>query len=102
MADNAIFDLYNDDGSVYINLATYVGAFYSSFSTNGATSGSFYDAKMVGRDLLYFNPGASALNGTGFGGPVVTSDKNTGIVSWAYQGTAQNTAKNDTIIYGGF
>lgn len=102
MADNAIFDLYNDDGSVYLDLTTYAGAFYGSFSTGGQTSGTVTDSRLVGRTLLHFCPTGVSVNGGGFGGPACTLNNSTGVITWSYPGSSQTNAKNDTVFYGGF
>lgn len=92
---------YNDDGSVYMDLTTYCGAFLGSFSTNGASSGSLSVPALVGKRLLAFCP-QSNLQGQGSGGPVVTLNSSTGLISWAITGTSSGGSSNFTVFYGGY
>ena len=62
---------FNDDGSVYMDLTTYTGAFLGSFTTSGSTPGNITVPALVGKRLLVFSTSAN-LQGAGFGGPVVS------------------------------
>lgn len=95
-------EVYKPDGTLLLGVTTYVGMFYGSFSTGGLANGSFTNPKMVGRSLLTFLPD-TGLNGS-YGGPVITLNPSTGVISWAYTGYngAAPTIPNETIFYGGY
>ena len=80
---------------------SYTGMFYGSFSTGGLVTGTHTDAQLVGRRLLFFLPAVTSL-----GGPDVTLNSATGVITWNYpyvaSGTAPPTPGNDTVVYGGY
>lgn len=104
MAQIVGLELSDAAGNVILGATTYVGAFYGSFSTNGQASGSITDTRLIGRVLLPFLTD-TGVNGT-YGGPLVTLNSATGVISWAYNysatGTTAPTIPNDTIYYGGY
>jgi hypothetical protein len=96
-------EFFYPDGRLKQSHTDYAGGFYGSFATGGAASGSIQDVRLVGKLLLAF-PLYSSGN---FGGPNLSLDSNTGIISWSFTASATNGAStgappNQTIIYGGY
>lgn len=89
----------NDDGSIYMDFTTYTGAFLGSFTATAPNSGSIQVPALVGKRLLTFCPSLN-LNGQGFGGPVVSLNSATGVISWSFPGTAQGGSATFTVYYG--
>ncbi|WP_159829096.1 hypothetical protein [Novosphingobium sp. TCA1] len=81
----------------------YTGGFFGSFNTGGASSGTWQDARLVGKLLVTF-PSSTLGN---YGGPNVTLDSSTGVISWSFGVTATGGANagsppDITIYFGGY
>lgn len=94
------------DGNLIIDLSTRVGRFYASFDTAGQLSGSLTDATIIGKSFLYF----AVASGSGvYGGPDVSANTSTGLISWTYNMTVTGSFPGGTpadrqhkIFYGAF
>lgn len=90
------------NGVTTFSLTTYTGAFYGSFSTGGATTGTHQDDRLIGRTLLHYVLDMD----NDFGGPNVSLDPATGTITWNYavsvNGGTAPAPPNDTIYYGGY
>ncbi|PZQ55257.1 MAG: hypothetical protein DI555_07855 [Novosphingobium pentaromativorans] len=97
-------EFYYPDGRVKIAYTDYFAAVRSSFTTTaGATSGTFTDTSLIGKALVHF---VSSTTGN-YGGPMVTLDSNTGVISWSFNvttsgGASAGASPATTIYYGGY
>jgi hypothetical protein len=98
--------IFDASGNLIIDYSTRVGRFIGSFATGGAISGSITDTSIIGRVFLHYTPGS----GIGvYGGPEVTANTSSGVISWNYtQTTAGGAAggtsadRQHTVYYGAY
>lgn len=73
--------IFDASGNLIIDYSTRVGRFIGSFATGGAVSGSITDTSIISRVFLHYTP----ESGSGiYGGPEVTANTTTGVISWDY------------------
>lgn len=96
-------EFYYPDGRLKIAYTDYFAAPLSSFSTNGASSGSWQDNRLIGRQLVHF---VSTTEGQ-YGGPNVSLNSANGVISWSFNistsgGASAGSPPNTTIYYGAY
>lgn len=96
-------EFYYPTGATKISYTDYFGMFFSQFTTNGATSGTWQDNRLIGKELLHH---VSSTAGN-YGGPNVSLNSATGVISWSFNisttgGANPGAAPNTTVYYGGF
>lgn len=79
---------------------SYAGEFYGAFNTNGQSSGTYQDVRLIGQRLIHFNP----QNFSNYGGPNVTLNSGNGVISWQYQISSSSTQviPSELIYYGAY
>ena len=74
-------------------------------SITSPASGSFTDTRLIGKTLFYFTLSTESTLSF-FGGPNVTLNPDTGVVSWSYNnrfvGTVGGSYMRHRIVYGGY
>ncbi len=102
MAEYAGLQIFDENGNTILDTTTYVGRFVGSFNTNGQTTGSFTDTRIIGQRFLHFCPNSSGI----YGGPSVTGNTVTGLITWDFNLNTNGTvnvppsSRELTIIYG--
>lgn len=101
----AIFEIYDPTTlALTLDLGDRVAQWYGSGSTGGALTGSFTDTKLIGRTAMAFALSNTSVDSV-YGGPDITVNATTGVVSWSYAGTVSGftppaTERDHTIYWG--
>lgn len=90
----------DETGNIILDYTTRVGKFIGTYQTNGASTGSFTDTRLIGKQFFYFITNPSGQ----IGGVVAASNTLTGVVNWSYpvtaSGVAPPSATSDIMYYG--
>ena len=93
--------IFNASGDIILNINDRVGRFLNTFTTDGNNSGTFTDSNLIGKtDFFYYMPSES----TDYGGPLVTANLSTGVISWEYVMDFETSPipSGEKVYYGAF